>query len=164
MKIFVKLLAVFLAVSIVPLSIIGFVSYSTMQDLETASLDKMNTISDQASADANPEEINQTLQTSRSELSNQIEGYRNTLVLTVVAAIFGIVIIAYGFAYTLSNPIEKLRREMRDIAEEVTEGEFDGTSITVESNDEIGDLADSASNIITGMKYFIQKYKPEEDK
>ena len=100
---------------------------------------------------------------STQRVEDQLASLQNTTMMFVGGIGLLVVAAGFGFAYTISRPVEKLRDQMMSVAEEVSDGEFDGTNITVETDDEIGDLSEAAQKSLTSMKYYINKYKPDEE-
>jgi HAMP domain-containing protein len=87
--------------------------------------------------------------TSQEEIEATI---RRSGVLVFVVSLFGL-ILALGLSVTLSRAILVPVQHLKDVAENVSLGNVD---LTVHrfSDDEIGDLADSFSRMVTAVKFF----------
>ncbi|MBI9082377.1 MAG: response regulator [Desulfobacterales bacterium] len=72
--------------------------------------------------------------------------YRH-LLLTMVPVLLLTVLIVVPFSVTLSNPVEKLHR----LIEKIRKGDLD-TRVEVNTNDEIGDLADAFNEMTSDLK------------
>ena len=78
---------------------------------------------------------------------------RNTMIVSLVATV-----VATFLGYLLSRSIVKPVKELTNVAEKVSMGEMN-VEVSRVSNDEIGDLADSFSRMVTAVKF----YKLESD-
>jgi len=114
------------------------------------------------------EPVNKIETKVQSEIDNTIDEIKvstesvstqNTILLMTVITILIVMVVSYFFASTLTSPIKRLT----SVADRVSMGDMEDTDIDIESEDEIGELAESFKRMIVSVKYYMSKVKDQED-
>ena len=92
-----------------------------------------------------------SLETLESDLKDDTQNM--LVILIVVLAI--VFVVALGVAFYVSQGITKPVAHLSDVAEKVSMGDLD-VSVAVNSDDEIGDLADSFGRMVTAYRFMAQ--------
>ena len=93
----------------------------------------------------------ESLDTLESDLESNTQSVITMVLVVLVVAFVVVLIVAFLLSRSITRPIVQLS----DAAEKVSMGELD-VNVTIKSNDEIGDLADSFSRMVTAVKYLSQ--------
>jgi methyl-accepting chemotaxis protein len=88
---------------------------------------------------------------SDSELHEEANSMRNTIIIIAVVAILVAVVLCYWVASRITKPI----KDLQVAADKVSKGEMD-VAINVKSKDEVGDLAESFNRMVQAVKYLMQ--------
>jgi len=92
---------------------------------------------------------------SLEDLEDDLEANTNTMIYLLIAMIIAVVIVVPVLAFFLSRGITKPIAHLNDAAEKVSMGDLDVT-VTVKSDDEIGDLAESFGRMVTAVKFLSE--------
>jgi HAMP domain-containing protein len=90
---------------------------------------------------------------SLATLENDLDNSRQTVGLTILVVVLLVAIGSLTLAFLLSNGITVPISQLRDVAEKVSRGDL-SASITVDSDDEIGDLAGAFGRMVTAIRFF----------
>jgi HAMP domain-containing protein len=88
---------------------------------------------------------------SDSELHEEANSMRNTIIIIAVIAILVAVLVCYWIARRITKPI----KDLQAAADKVSKGETD-VAIDIKSKDEVGDLAESFNRMMQAVKYLMQ--------
>lgn len=89
---------------------------------------------------------------SLEDLKDDLSNNTNTTVIILVVLILVVAAVVPGAAFYLSRGITRPLAALRDTAEKVSLGDMDVT-VKVESDDEIGDLAQSFERMVTAIRF-----------
>ncbi len=89
---------------------------------------------------------------SLEDLKDDLSNNTNTTVIILVVLILVVAAVVPGVAFYLSRGITRPLAQLRDTAEKVSLGDMDVT-VRVESDDEIGDLAQSFERMVTAIRF-----------
>lgn len=108
------------------------------------------------------QKMNTSIQKTVSDISVATESMssQNTILMITLISMFIVIIIVFILATSISRPIKQLT----EIADKVSMGDLE-TEITVHTNDEINDLAESFRRMINAFKMMVsmQDVTEEED-
>jgi HAMP domain-containing protein len=90
---------------------------------------------------------------SLSELESDLDNSRQTIGLTILVVVLLVAVGALTLAFFLSSGITVPILHLRDVAEKVSRGDLNA-SISVKSDDEIGDLANAFGRMVTAIRFF----------
>ena len=93
----------------------------------------------------------ESLETLESDLEDNTQSMLTMGMIIFIVVLILVLIVAFFLSRSITRPIVQLS----EAAEKVSMGDLDVT-VTVKSNDEIGDLADSFSRMVTAVKYLSQ--------
>lgn len=99
--------------------------------------------------------INSSIKTSVNNIEIASVNTQNTLLIVTVIVILLVFVISFFVASSITTPIKKLT----EVANKVSMGDMSNTEITVTSNDEIGELAESFKRMVVSVKYYMLKQK-----
>jgi len=102
-------------------------------------------------------EIDNTI--DKIKVSTESVSTQNTILLMTLMTILVVVIVSYFFASSLTSPIKRLTA----VADRVSMGDMADTDIDIESEDEIGELAESFKRMIVSVKYYMSKVKDQNN-
>lgn len=89
---------------------------------------------------------------SLEDLKDDLSNNTNTTVIILVVLILVVAAVVPGVAFYLSRGITRPLAALRDTAEKVSLGDMDVT-VKVDSDDEIGDLAQSFERMVTAIRF-----------
>jgi len=93
-----------------------------------------------------------------ADIENQLAGMRNSIVIVSIVSIIAGIIIAFFIGRSIAKPVIRVANTLKDIAE----GEGDLTAaITINSKDEIGDLALYFNKTLEKIKSLVINVKGE---
>lgn len=92
---------------------------------------------------------------SLQDLEDDLAENTNSMVLLLIVVIIAVVVIVPLLALFLSRGITRPIAQLTDAAEKVSMGDLDVT-VTVKSDDEIGDLAESFGRMVTAVKFLSE--------
>jgi twitching motility protein PilJ len=98
---------------------------------------------------------------SLNELASDLESSRETVGLTILVVVLLVAVGALTLAFFLSSGITVPILHLRDVAEDVSRGDL-SASISVESEDEIGDLAAAFGRMVTAIRFFAAEEDEQE--
>jgi HAMP domain-containing protein/CHASE3 domain sensor protein len=101
----------------------------------------------------------QQVTSARNASASTLSGANQLLIAMTVLAFTMAAGLGLVFARAITRPIAHLR----DIADRVSTGDLANVDITVESNDEIGDLAASFRRMVASIKFLMMRGTDEED-
>ena len=93
----------------------------------------------------------ESLETLESDLEDNTQSVITMVLVVLVVALVLVLVVAFFLSRSITRPIIQLS----DAAEKVSMGDLD-VNVTVKSSDEIGDLADSFSRMVTAVKILSQ--------
>ncbi len=93
---------------------------------------------------------------SLDELEDELNSATTNMLITLIAVIVGLLVIVPIIAYYLSRGITGPIGHLRDAAEKVSMGDM-SVVISVESDDEIGDLAQSFERMVMAVRFLSQE-------
>ncbi len=96
---------------------------------------------------------------SLEELEEDLNDSTNTVLVTVIIVLVVVAVIVLAVALWMSRRITNPIAQLNDAAEKVSMGDMD-VAITVKSDDEIGDLAESFGRMVTAVRFLSED---EED-
>ncbi|WP_143315162.1 ATP-binding protein [Clostridium sp. HBUAS56017] len=94
-----------------------------------------------------------------SDLSNSIDKFFKSLILTVLGEIFIVGLLGYYFSRNISNPIKKINSSALELAR----GHY-GIKTNIYQKDEIGELSSSFDLLSLKLKYTISELFEEKNK
>jgi len=93
-----------------------------------------------------------SLETLKDDLGDDLADNKNMTVIILLGIVLGVVVIVPGVAFYLSRGITRPVAHLRDTAEKVSLGDTE-VEVKVESNDEIGDLAESFGRMVAAIRF-----------
>ena len=103
-----------------------------------------------------PEEEAFAALNSLEELEDDLEESTSNMVFTLIAVLIVVFIVALGVAFYVSRSITRPIAKLNDAAEKVSMGDLDVT-VDVNSDDEIGDLAESFGRMVTAVRFLSEE-------
>ncbi|MCX5999356.1 MAG: HAMP domain-containing protein [Chloroflexi bacterium] len=97
------------------------------------------------------------LQTMQTDLDHSSQNVALTLGIVALVVIAGALATAILLTRSITRPVAKLR----DVADKVSMGDM-STTVAVESDDEIGDLAEAFGRMVTAVRFFASESEDKE--
>jgi methyl-accepting chemotaxis protein len=88
---------------------------------------------------------------SDSELHEEANSMRNTIIIIALIAILVAVVLSYWVARMITKPM----KDLQDAADKISKGDME-VAINIKSKDEVGDLAESFNRMVQAVKYLMQ--------